>query len=134
MVTFYCTSLSHIISFYLKFSGKKWSRFNSEKICSLSYAKIQGRDNLIQKFRNSSVMNENPSYRPKIFFTQGVLVGLEEPFPMREESHRLLKSTNCSLPISSYGPVKLANNGAYMRSSLSPEQRIVSKPSKFNSC
>jgi hypothetical protein len=70
-----------VISFAEKVVGKKWTRFNSDKICTLSYANIQGRDSLIEKFKNSSVMLEDPSYRPKIFYTSGELKGQEEPFP-----------------------------------------------------
>ncbi|KAF9582188.1 hypothetical protein BGW38_000530 [Lunasporangiospora selenospora] len=61
--------------------GKRWPKFNSEKICTLSYAKVQGREALIEKFRNSCVMDEDPSYRPLIFYTSGPKVGLPEPFP-----------------------------------------------------
>jgi len=70
-----------VISFAEKVVGKKWTRFNSDKICTLSYANIQGRESLIEKFKNSSVMLEDPSYRPKIFYTSGELKGQEEPFP-----------------------------------------------------
>lgn len=59
------------------------NRFNSDKVAEVSYASeyigstlgidahcfdlaIQGRDCLIQKFRNSSVMLEHPSFRPKV--------------------------------------------------------------------
>lgn len=38
----------------------------SNKRAEISYATIQGSDCLIQKFRNSSVMLEDPSYRPKV--------------------------------------------------------------------
>ncbi|KAF9181804.1 hypothetical protein BGZ51_005168 [Haplosporangium sp. Z 767] len=70
-----------VASFIKEHVGKKWSRFNSDKICSLSYATIQGRQALIDKFRNSSVMDEDMSYRPKIFYTSGPNTGQEEPFP-----------------------------------------------------
>ncbi|KAG0307000.1 hypothetical protein BGZ98_001308 [Dissophora globulifera] len=70
-----------VSSFIKERVGKKWSRFNSDKICSLSYATIQGRSALVEKFRNSSVMNEEPSYRPKIFYVGGPNIGKEEPFP-----------------------------------------------------
>lgn len=104
--------LSRVIaSFVQQHVGKKWGRFNSDKICSLSYAAIQGRRALVDKFRNSryatesrmnirldffvcadssnllcsyyrnSVMDEEASYRPKIFYTTGPSLGLEEPFP-----------------------------------------------------
>ncbi|KAJ3079922.1 hypothetical protein HK102_003419, partial [Quaeritorhiza haematococci] len=71
-----------ILVFADKVVGKKWAKFNSEKVCTLSYANVQGRDALIEKFRNSSVMLEQPSYRPKIFFTSGPNKGQEEPFPL----------------------------------------------------
>ncbi|KAG9069181.1 hypothetical protein KI688_010077 [Linnemannia hyalina] len=70
-----------VASFVQHHVGKKWGRFNSDKICSLSYATIQGRRALVDKFRNSSVMEEESSYRPKIFYTSGPNLGLEEPFP-----------------------------------------------------
>eukprot|EP01017_Pseudomicrothorax_dubius_P007657 TRINITY_DN12406_c0_g2_i6.p1 TRINITY_DN12406_c0_g2~~TRINITY_DN12406_c0_g2_i6.p1 ORF type:complete len:207 (-),score=64.80 TRINITY_DN12406_c0_g2_i6:34-606(-) len=31
--------------FYEELNGKRWEKFNSEKICSIKYARIQGRDN-----------------------------------------------------------------------------------------
>ena len=48
-----------IIEFYLEFNNTKWERFNSEKICAIKYARIQGREALIKHFQNSSVMNQN---------------------------------------------------------------------------
>jgi len=33
--------------------GQRWTRFNSNKICVLSYATVQGKGALIEKFRNS---------------------------------------------------------------------------------
>ncbi|ORZ07295.1 RNA recognition motif 2-domain-containing protein [Lobosporangium transversale] len=90
-----------IPSFVEQYVGKKWSRFNSDKICSLSYAVIQGRKALIEKFRNSCVMNEEPHYRPKLYYTSGANRGLEEPFPEptahRNAAHRPLRrrSSGC---------------------------------------
>ncbi|CAG9334040.1 unnamed protein product [Blepharisma stoltei] len=48
-----------IIEFYKEYNGKRWERFNSEKICALAYARIQGRQGLIQHFQCSSVMNQD---------------------------------------------------------------------------
>ncbi|KXS14131.1 hypothetical protein M427DRAFT_354935 [Gonapodya prolifera JEL478] len=72
---------SSIVSFAHKVVGRKWSKFNSDKICTLSYANIQGKTALIEKFRNSSVMLEDPTYRPKLFHHSGPLRGNEAPFP-----------------------------------------------------
>ncbi|CAG9332659.1 unnamed protein product [Blepharisma stoltei] len=48
-----------IVKFYEEYNGKRWERFNSEKICALAYARIQGRQGLIQHFQCSSVMNQD---------------------------------------------------------------------------
>ncbi|KAG7753475.1 hypothetical protein KL911_002868 [Ogataea haglerorum] len=71
----------HIIRFYLERAGKKWSIFNSEKVCEMSYAKVQGKAKLIDKFRNSKIMGENPGYRPRLYHTDGPLKGAEIKFP-----------------------------------------------------
>ncbi|CAA7030674.1 unnamed protein product [Microthlaspi erraticum] len=58
-----------IIPFYEAFNGKKWEKFNSEKVASLAYARIQGKSALIAHFQNSSLMNEDMRCRPIIFDT-----------------------------------------------------------------
>ncbi|KAG2265817.1 hypothetical protein Bca4012_076837 [Brassica carinata] len=58
-----------IIPFYEAFNGKKWEKFNSEKVASLAYARIQGKSALISHFQNSSLMNEDMRCRPIIFDT-----------------------------------------------------------------
>lgn len=66
-----------IISFHRKVHGKSWKRFTSNKICELTYASIQGFGRLVCKFRNSSIMQEKDSFRPKVFYTRGRRKGLE---------------------------------------------------------
>nr|WBY50567.1 hypothetical protein [Glycine max] len=53
-----------IILFYQVFNGKKWEKFNSEKVASLAYARIQGKAALIAHFQNSSLMNEDKHCKP----------------------------------------------------------------------
>ncbi|OEL21773.1 Protein MEI2-like 2 [Dichanthelium oligosanthes] len=72
----------HIISFYQAFNGKKWEKFNSEKVASLAYARIQGRTALISHFQNSSLMNEDKRCRPILFHPNGVDSGNQEAFPI----------------------------------------------------
>ncbi|KAG9298308.1 hypothetical protein G9A89_002796 [Geosiphon pyriformis] len=50
-------------------------------VCELAYANIQGKKALVEKFRNSSIMDELPEYRPKIFFSKGPSRGKEQSFP-----------------------------------------------------
>ncbi|KAH0654588.1 hypothetical protein KY289_032266 [Solanum tuberosum] len=64
-------SPSHIISFYEVFNGKKWEKFNSEKVASLAYARIQGKVALVAHFQNSSLMNEDKRCRPILFQSEG---------------------------------------------------------------
>lgn len=37
-----------------RIEGKKWQKFNSDKVGAISYARIQGKSNLVEKFRNST--------------------------------------------------------------------------------
>ncbi|KAF8390746.1 hypothetical protein HHK36_025273 [Tetracentron sinense] len=64
------------------FNGKKWEKFNSEKVASLAYARIQGKAALIAHFQNSSLMNEDKRCRPILFHSDGPNAGDQEPFPM----------------------------------------------------
>ncbi|XWS12424.1 hypothetical protein CRYUN_Cryun37aG0088100 [Craigia yunnanensis] len=64
-------SPSHIIPFYEAFNGKKWEKFNSEKVASLAYARIQGKPALVAHFQNSSLMNEDKRCRPILFHSEG---------------------------------------------------------------
>ncbi|KAI9178470.1 hypothetical protein LWI28_026871 [Acer negundo] len=73
-------SPSHIISFYKAFNGKKWEKFNSEKVASLAYARIQGKAALVTHFQNSSLMNEDKRCRPILFHSEGQETGDQEPF------------------------------------------------------
>ncbi|EEF42723.1 RNA-binding protein, putative [Ricinus communis] len=77
-------SPSHIIPFYEAFNGKKWEKFNSEKVASLAYARIQGKAALVTHFQNSSLMNEDKRCRPILFHSEGQEEGdqiFREHFP-----------------------------------------------------
>lgn len=50
-----------IRAFYDEFNGRRWNKFNSDKICELAYARIQGTNSLINHFENS--MNNVNRYK-----------------------------------------------------------------------
>lgn len=50
--------LKHIEPFYKRFDKKKWAIFNSEKICSIKYARIQGKEECEKHFKDSSLMKQ----------------------------------------------------------------------------
>ncbi|KDQ15279.1 hypothetical protein BOTBODRAFT_108855 [Botryobasidium botryosum FD-172 SS1] len=93
--------------------GRKWNMFQSEKVLGMSYANFQGKEALVEKFRNSSVMNEKLEWRPKIFYSDGPNYGLPEPFPapnnlLRQERSRMNKnavSSPSALLVSLYYPL-----------------------------
>ncbi|KAK7281401.1 hypothetical protein RIF29_09362 [Crotalaria pallida] len=64
-----------IIPFYESINGKKWEKFNSEKVASLAYARIQGKTALVSHFQNSSLMNEDKRCRPILFHSEGPEAG-----------------------------------------------------------
>ncbi|KAH6604093.1 meiosis mei2 [Trichoderma cornu-damae] len=70
--------------------------FKSDKVAEISYATIQGKDCLVQKFRNSSVMLEAPHYRPKLYYTSNGptpdVAGQEEPFPDPDNQSKMKRS------------------------------------------
>ncbi|KAJ0233824.1 RNA recognition motif domain-containing protein [Hirschfeldia incana] len=76
------TKPENIVPLYKAFNGKKWEKFNSEKVAFLAYGRIQGQSALIAHFQNSSLMNEDKRCRPILFHTTGPNAGEQEPFPM----------------------------------------------------
>jgi len=72
------TSYRHVPAFYEEFRGKKWDRFNSDKIAQINYARIQGKETLIAHFSNSSLADQDESMQPAIFSSDGR--GIREPF------------------------------------------------------
>ncbi|CAM9946367.1 unnamed protein product, partial [Choristocarpus tenellus] len=70
-----------IVPFSREFNAQRWKNFNSEKVCAISYARIQGKASMISRFQNSSLMEKDGEYRPLIFYSNGLERGRPEPFP-----------------------------------------------------
>ena len=64
-------SLAYLPEFCLEFKKKKWENFNSEKVCDINYARIQGKASLIAHFQNSALMHEDESMQPVVFRSDG---------------------------------------------------------------
>lgn len=84
----------------------------SSKAAEISYATIQGREALIQKFRNSSVMQETPYCRPRLFYTyteaammnQLRKASTEQAFPRPDNFSKLQRSMDSARSIGLYPP------------------------------
>ncbi|THW99102.1 hypothetical protein D6D13_10341 [Aureobasidium pullulans] len=62
------THSEHITNFVNAKVGKPWSLYGSNKRCEVSYATIQRIDCLLAKFRNSVIMEEAASCRPRLWY------------------------------------------------------------------
>ncbi|EOA89430.1 uncharacterized protein SETTUDRAFT_159809 [Exserohilum turcica Et28A] len=106
------TDANGMLSLIDRIERRLWPGFNSEKTAEISYATIQGREALVQKFRNSSVMQETPYCRPRLIFTiadaemMGQLrtAGTEQAFPRPDNLSKLQRSMDSARSIGLYPP------------------------------
>ncbi|KAF2680244.1 hypothetical protein K458DRAFT_269757, partial [Lentithecium fluviatile CBS 122367] len=99
--------------------GRGWIGYRSNKNAEVSYATIQGREALTQKFRNSSVMQETPFCRPRLFNTYDDAItidalriaGFEQPFPAPDNLSKLQRSMDSARSVGLFPPTGPTNNG-----------------------
>ena len=70
-----------IVPFFDEYNGTSWKRFNSDKICDITYARIQGKAAMLKRFENSALMEKDAEYRPKVFVSHGERKGELEVMP-----------------------------------------------------
>ncbi|CAK3942856.1 hypothetical protein MYCFIDRAFT_82251 [Lecanosticta acicola] len=81
------TDPANVIPFVDTYVGKEWVPGSfPRKIAAVSYATVQGYDCLVEKFRNSAIMDEYPGFRPKLWYTKENApdpskIGEEKAFP-----------------------------------------------------
>ena len=56
-INFVC--LKAIRDFYQQFHGQKWNQFNSDKICQIKYARIQGKEEFEEHLKESTTMKHS---------------------------------------------------------------------------
>ncbi|KIR74108.1 hypothetical protein I310_01705 [Cryptococcus deuterogattii CA1014] len=94
-------SVQSLLRFIQARVGKKWNLFSSEKVLQVSYADIQGKLALINKFRNSAVMGVIEPWRPQIFYSSGTLKGQpSDNLAVRERSKPSQTSIFSTHPLS----------------------------------
>ncbi|KAJ5779031.1 RNA recognition motif 2 [Penicillium paradoxum] len=72
--------------------GKTWPDCISEKKAEISYATLQGKEALVNKFRNSNVMTRPAEERPRLFYISGPRAGTEAIFPGPNDASKLRRS------------------------------------------
>ncbi|KAH7339841.1 hypothetical protein B0J17DRAFT_656985 [Rhizoctonia solani] len=85
-------NISDLLKFMKARLGRKWNKYASEKVLCTGYANYQGKEALVEKFKNSSIMDTRPAWRPKIFYSSGGHVGLPEPFPAGNSIRRVRRN------------------------------------------
>lgn len=70
-----------ILAFHRQYFGKHWRTFNSDKICDITYARIQGKAAMLKRFENSALMEKDDEYKPLVFVSNGPDKGTRLPFP-----------------------------------------------------
>ena len=70
-----------IIPFHRQYFGQHWRVFNSDKICDITYARIQGKASMLKRFENSALMEKDEEYKPLVFVSHGMEKGKRIPFP-----------------------------------------------------
>ena len=106
------TDMQGMLKLVDKIEHKTWPGYRSAKAAEVSYATIQGKEALIQKFRNSSVMQETPFCRPRLFVckqdsvTVGNirLTGTELEFPRPDNQAKLQRSMDSARTVGLYPP------------------------------
>jgi hypothetical protein len=101
-----------IIALLDNLERRLWIGYRSNKAAEISYATIQGREALIQKFRNSSVMQETPFCRPRLFYTYVDAeitnklrsTGTEYVFPRPDNLSKLQRSMDSARTIGLFPP------------------------------
>lgn len=86
------TEVSALLAFAKARLGVKWNMFCSEKVLQMSYANFQGKEALVEKFKNSCVMEMQDNWVPKIFYSSGPKKGQREPFPPPTNPSRARRS------------------------------------------
>lgn len=89
-----------------------WPGYRSSKNAELSYATIQGRESLVQKFRNSSVMQQTPYCRPRLFVTKQEAwisksirkCGVEIDFPAPDNWSKFQRSIDSARTVGLFPP------------------------------
>ncbi|KAH7925541.1 hypothetical protein BV22DRAFT_1011012 [Leucogyrophana mollusca] len=87
-------SVEDLLQFAKQRLNQRWNIYSSEKVLQMSYANYQGKEALVEKFKNSCIMDEREEWRPKIFYSEpGPNQGKPEPFPKPTHMRRKERSS-----------------------------------------
>ena len=83
------------------------------QVCQITFARIQGKNAMVQHFQNSSLLQEDKRCRPVLFHSEGPLAGAPEVPPT--PPHPTHTHTSCPLPSSFMSTEVLRTPSVYSR-------------------
>lgn len=101
----------YIVAFVDEFNGHRWKNFNSEKVCAVTFARIQGKAAMISRFQNSSLLEKHDDYRPLLFYSTGPDRGKPEPFPV--SNSRKSQQSKDQVSYNAGGMIRINNATGY---------------------
>jgi hypothetical protein len=121
------TDMAGMLAMLDRVEHRGWPGYRSSKNAELSYATIQGREALVQKFRNSSVMQQTPYCRPRLFITKEEAfinqnirkTGVEVKFPDPDNWSKFQRSIDSARTVGLFpptGPVHQNTDRAHLSS------------------
>ena len=116
-----------IPSFVKAFNGSRWKNFNSEKVCAVTFARIQGKAAMIARFQNSSLLEKDDEYRPLLFYSTGPERGKPEPFPVSRTRNPASPGESTTIPLSGEEKVSEASLSDSLSSITLTEQKAVTE-------
>lgn len=91
------------------------------------YSTTRGKEALVEKFKNSCIMDEREEWRPRIFYSSGLERGLPEPFPAPTHLRRKERSSHNRGAL--YVPgTTVMNGGGYLNNGPLRRQEYHSAP------
>jgi len=81
-----------LLEFARKKLGVRWGLYQSNKVLQMCFADFQGKEALVDKFRNSCILDQREGWRPRIFYSDGPNEGFPEPFPTPNHQGRRQRS------------------------------------------
>lgn len=80
------TSPAAAARLYRAFHTHRWEEYNSKKVCEVTYARVQGRDALVEHFRAAKFPSDDAEYQPLVYVhsegAQGQAPSAVDPLPI----------------------------------------------------
>jgi hypothetical protein len=67
-----------VVPFCAQFDGKAWKRFKSDKKCQMCYARLQGKEQFMSKFKDSTIWSMDPKFVPVLCHVSGPHAGEQD--------------------------------------------------------